>query len=147
MTFPLPTGDFNFLGIDSMSNESIMDLIVNWDVNGEWGYIFEVDINVPLRLHDEHNELPFMAEQINGRLTPNLFNKTNYRTHVIILGQALKHGLELVKVHKIIKYKQSRWLKDYIQHNTNMRANTQVILIQILFFKFRTRISGISSSL
>ena len=37
------------------------------------------------------------------------------------LNQALKHGLVLKKVHRVIKFVQSAWLKPYIMKNTILR--------------------------
>ena len=34
---------------------------------------------------------------------------------------ALKHGLKLQKVHRVIEYNQSNWLKPYIDKNTELR--------------------------
>ena len=43
------------------------------------------------------------------------------------LKQALKHGLILQKIHKILEFSQSRWLKPYIDLNSRLRqeAKTQ----------------------
>ena len=37
------------------------------------------------------------------------------------LDQALKHGLVLKKVHRVISFQQSAWLKVYIDKNTELR--------------------------
>ena len=62
--------------------------------------------STPKRLHDLHNDLPFMCEkmEINGveKLVPNLRDKRNYVIHLEALNQALKHGLILEKVHQVI---------------------------------------------
>ena len=41
------------------------------------------------------------------------------------LQQALKHGLELTKFHKVIKFKQEKWLKSYTESNAKLRANAK----------------------
>ena len=41
------------------------------------------------------------------------------------LKQALDHGLILTKVHRVIEYNQSNWLKPYIDKNTELRANAK----------------------
>ena len=35
----------------------------------------KVDINYPKSLHDKHNDYPFLPEQLNDKLIPNLCNK------------------------------------------------------------------------
>ena len=39
-----------------------------------------------------------------------------------MLYQALKHGLILEKVHRVIEFNQSAWLKPYIDFNTQLRT-------------------------
>ena len=41
--------------------------------------------------------------------------------HIKSLKQALKHGLKLKKVRRIIKFNQKPWLKPYIDMNTELR--------------------------
>ena len=53
----------------------------------------------------------------NGRaqkLVPNLRDKKGYVVHIQALDQALKHGLKFKKVHRVIEFQQSRWMKAYI---------------------------------
>ena len=49
--------------------------------------------------------------------------KKNYVVHISALKQALNHGLELEKVHRVIMFKQKAWLKPYIDKNTQLRTN------------------------
>ena len=96
--------------------------------NSYWGYgyLLEVDVQYPRELHDHHNDLPFMCEKIkiNGveKLVPNLYDKEKYVIHVKALKQALDHGLVLRKVHRVIQFKQSAWMKEYIGFNTRLRT-------------------------
>ncbi|XP_057310492.1 uncharacterized protein LOC130648456 [Hydractinia symbiolongicarpus] len=79
-----------------------------------------------ITIHDKHNELPFLPERRMiyrvEKLIPNLENKRKYVVHIGALHQALKHGLELKKVHRAIQFKHSAWLKPYIDHNTKLRT-------------------------
>lgn len=123
MTFPLPVSNFTI--INSPLQDQINNCIYNWNFDNELGYILEVDINIPVELHDYFNELPPLPEHYNNRLTPTLMNKTNYRLHICLLQQSLKLGLQLIRVHTIIQFKQKAWLKDYIQTNTDLRSKTK----------------------
>ena len=86
------------------------------------GYILDVDVRYPKELHDSHNDLPFMCERmkINGveKLIPNLYDKKRYVIHIRALDQASKHGLVLERIHGAIEFKQSAWMKEYIDFNT-----------------------------
>ena len=42
----------------------------------------------------------------------------------------LKHGLQLVKVHRILKFRQSAWIKPYIDLNTAKRRATKSSFLQ-----------------
>ena len=55
------------------------------------------------------------------KLVPNLYDKKKYVIHIRALDQALKHGLILEKVHRVIEFNQSAWLKPYINFNTELR--------------------------
>ena len=41
--------------------------------------------------------------------------------HIKALNQALKHDLKLKKVHWVIEFQQSKWIKAYIMLNTNAK--------------------------
>ena len=47
--------------------------------------------------------------------------KKKYVVHTSILKQALDHGLNLKKVHRVIEFNQEAWLKKYIDINTELR--------------------------
>ena len=58
-------------------------------------------------------------------MVPNLNDKKNYFIHIKVLNQALKHGLILEKVHRMIEFNQSAWLKSYIDFNTQLRTQAK----------------------
>ena len=57
------------------------------------------------------------------KLIPNLGEKTNYVVHYRNLQLYLSLGMKLTKIQKILKLKQSDWMKIYIRFNTKKRAN------------------------
>ena len=119
MSQPLPTGGFKW--VDVNPNE-ISELTTRTDK----GYLLEVDVSYPKELHNPHNDLPFMCErmEINGveKLVPNLRDKKSYVIHIQALNQALQHGLRLDRIHRVIEFDQSPWLKTYIDFNTQLRT-------------------------
>lgn len=128
MTHNLPVGDFQLTEYNKEESviyiKKILEICENYDENQDIGYIFEVDISYPQSLHLKHNPLPFLVENVHGKLIPMLNDKLNYRLHIVILIQCLKHGLILERIHKIITFKQKPWLRDYVMMNTEKRAAT-----------------------
>ena len=57
------------------------------------------------------------------KLIPNLGNKTNYVLYYKNLQLYLSLGMKLTKIHKMLKFKQSDWMKKYIKFNTEKRIN------------------------
>ena len=118
---PLPTGGFKW--VDVNPNE-----ISEFATRTDKGYLLEVDVSYPKELQNPHNDLPFMCErmEINGveKLVPNLRDKKSYVIHIQALNQALQHGLRLDRIHLVIEFDQSPWLKTYIDFNTQLRTAT-----------------------
>lgn len=119
----LPEKDFVWLSPEEIQKIDILSLSSTSSV----GYILEVDLEYPENIHDLHNELPFCPENFKPpnskycKLVPNLNNKVNYVIHYIYLQQCLKHGLKITKIHRVVKFTQSPWLKKYIDTNTQIR--------------------------
>ena len=119
MSQPLPTGGFKWVDIE-----------INWvrepAKRDAIGYLLEVDVKYPNNIHKSHDELPFMSEkmEINGvtKLVPNLHDKSKYVIHIRALAQVIKHGLILERIHRAIEFKQSAWMKPYIDFNTQLRS-------------------------
>ena len=76
-----------------------------------------------------HNNYPLAPERIEvnkvDKLIPNLGYKEKYIIHYENLKQYLSLGLKLVKIHSGIKFKESPWLKKYIDLNTNLRTKAK----------------------
>ena len=56
------------------------------------------------------------------KLVPNLHHKRNYVIHIRALDQALKHGLIPDRIHQVIEFYQSAWMKSYIDFNTTQNS-------------------------
>ena len=121
MSQKLPVNGFKWLDSDKINEE----FIKNYNEDNNKGYILEVDVKYPKRLHKLHSDLPFLSERIEinkfKKLVCNLFNKKKYVTHINSLKQALNHGLKIKKIHRIIVFNQKAWLKSYIDMNIELR--------------------------
>ena len=100
------------------------------------GYILEVDLKSPDELHVLHNDYPLAPEKLAisydmlsdyckkiadeyeikvgdvKKLIPNLGNKTNYVVHYRNLQLYLSLGMKLTKIHRVLEFKQSDWMKN-----------------------------------
>ncbi|KAJ8979283.1 hypothetical protein NQ317_004428 [Molorchus minor] len=125
MTQALPTNGFIWLSVEELANLDIMSI----SDEGNEGYILEVDVHYPHELHDLHCDLPFLVENVVppnsksklSKLIPNLNDKKQYVVHYKTLQQAISHGLVVTHIHRALKFKQSRWMKKYIDLNTDLR--------------------------
>ena len=111
----LPTHGFLWVKAEDFTPEKIDQLVKK----GKRGYLLEVDVEYPKELHENHNELP------EKKLAPNLKDKKGYVVHIKALNQALKHDLKLKKVHQVIEFQQSKWVKAYIILNTRLRKDAK----------------------
>ena len=127
MSQPLPTGGFHWVEFDESKN--LKTIIDQLSKRKDHGYLLEVDVTYPRELHDYHNDLPFMCAKmkLNGveKLVPNLYYKKKYIIHIKALKQAIDHGLVLEKIHRAIEFKQSAWMREYIDFNTRLRTATK----------------------
>ena len=129
MSQKLPTGKFKW------GNEKNFDLN---NYTGEKGCIIECDLEYPEKLHDKHNMYPLAPEKLLvekdmlspycneilnefkmqkntcKKLIPNLMNKQKYVLHYKNLQLYLDLGMKLKKIHRVLEFKQTTWLKDYI---------------------------------
>ena len=123
MSQPLPTGEFKWINCDNWNPKRLVDIL---SAEKNHGYLLEVDVNYPKDLHDLHNDSPFMCSKmkVNGveKLIPNLDDKRKYIIHIRALKQALDDGLVLEKIHRCIRFKQSLWMKEYVDFNTRLRT-------------------------
>lgn len=137
---PLPTGDFRWYDEDeirvlelklkssTISSPYSADCQDEDSVFSSKSCFLEVDLEYPHTLHDAHSDLPFCPESKippNGRekkLLTTLEPKRNYVLHLEMLLLALNHGLQLIKVHRVLEFSQRPWLKHFIMLNTKLRT-------------------------
>ena len=143
MNQPLPYGGFDWL-TKKETNKLHLDSISE---NSSTGYFLEVNLEYPSALHDSHNDYPLAPEKLEisfdmlsrycsdiakkygtkvggvKKLVPNLRNKSKYVVHYKNLQLYLSLGMKLSKIHGVLKFKQSDWLKEYIDFNTEKRKN------------------------
>ena len=65
--------------------------------------------------------------EINGveKLVLNLRDEKGYIIHIRALNEALKHGLIPDRIHRVIEFDQSAWMKPYTDFNTQLRAKAK----------------------
>ena len=119
----LPINGFKWVNDISRINEKF---VKSYDKkNSDKGYILEVDVDYPSKLHKLHSDMPFLPERMKidktQKVVCNLRDKKKHVVHISILKQALNHGLKLKKVHRVIEFNQEAWLKKYIDMNTELR--------------------------
>ena len=138
----LPYGEFE--GLKNVDSFHVMSINKKSDV----GYILEVDLKYPNELHDLYNDYSLAPEKLIvtndilsnfckiiadkyeikvgdvKKLIPNLGNKTKYVVHYRNLQLYLSLGMKLTKIHRVLKFKQSNWMKKYIDFNTEKKKKS-----------------------
>ena len=93
MSKKLPVNNFEWIKDICQFNE---DFIINYNEESDKGYFLEIIVQYPEKLHECHNNLPFLPERMRTerveKLVANLHDKTEYVIHIKKLKQALSHG-------------------------------------------------------
>ena len=126
MSENLPVDGFKWVKDLSQFNE---DFTKKYDKNSNKGYFLEVDAEYPKKLFNLHKGLPFLSERKKvkklKKLICNVQDKEKYVVHIRDLKQALNHGLELKRVHRVIRFNQKACLKPYIEMNTKIKKRSK----------------------
>ena len=141
----LPTGNFKWLSQKQIEKTNLG----KYTENSKKGLILEVDLEYPQELHDLHNDYPLGPEKIKvakdmlsdyckkiadkfnissglvHKLIPTLNDKEKYILHYRNLQSYLSLGLKLKKIHRVLEFDQSPWLKQYIDFNTQKRTHAK----------------------
>ena len=131
----------------------------NFDVNSiseknPIGYILEIDFQYLDELHVLHNDYPLASEKLAipydmvsdcckkiadeyeikvgdvKKIIPNLGSKTNYVLHYENLQLYLSVEMKLTKIHRVLKFKQSDWMKKYIWILTLKKEQMLLIVLK-----------------
>ena len=132
------------------------DLYMNWletmlntPEDSDFGYFVEVDTRYPDNIKEKTKNFPFCPE--NKKINPDRYNnfmnkiksknytksrklicdwtaKKKYLIHYSMLKFYVRHGMIVEKNHKIISFKQSKWLEKYISFITQKRIKLQMVL-------------------
>ena len=146
MSSYLPYGGFKWLKNVVNSNiESISE-------SSPIGYDLEVHLEYPEKLHVLHNSYPLTLEKLAipynmlsdyckkiadeyeikvgdvKKLISKLGDKINYVLHYRNLQLYFSLGMKLTKIHRVLKFKQSYWMKKYIDFNTEKEKMLSMIL-------------------
>ena len=131
-----------------LKNIDKFDIIMSINDKSPIAYFLEVDLEYPEELPELHNDFPLPPEKFAvssdmlskyckknadnyeikvgdvKTFISNLGNKTNYVVHYRNLQLYLSLGMKLTKIHRVLKFKQSDWMKKYIDFNTKKRMNS-----------------------
>ena len=162
MSEPFPTGNFKWMSEREISK---IDL-GKYKADGKKGLILEVDLEYPQELHDLHNDYPLAPEKVKvsknmlsgyckkiaekynisiglvSKLIPTLRDKKEYVLHYRNLQLYLEIGLKIKKIHRVLKFDQSPWLKQYIDFNTEKRKNAKNSFEKDFFKLMNNRVFG-----
>ena len=141
----LPTGGFRW-----MTQKQIDKInLAKYQEDSKKGLIVEVDLEYPKELHDLHNDYPLGPEKVKvtndmlseycknisekysistglvSKLIPTLGSNEKYVLHYRNLQLYIDLGLKVTKVHRVLEFNQSPWLKQYIDFNTEKRKNSK----------------------
>ena len=140
----LPTGGFKWLTEKAINK---IDL-AKYKEDSKKCLILEVDMEYPRELHDLYNDYPLAPEKIKvikemlspcesirenfnisigqvHTLIPTLNNKEKYVLHYRNLQIYTDLGLKVKKVHRVLEFNQSPWLRQYIDFNTQKRTKAK----------------------
>ena len=135
MSQPLPYDDIKFENV-------CLQEILNTPDDSDIGYFLEVDLEYSYNIRQKTKHFPFCPENksiskddfspymksimpktyvSHKKLICDWTDKKNYLIHCRMLKFYIRHGTKIKKVHRVISFKQSKWLENYIYFNTHKR--------------------------
>ena len=143
----LPIGDYEFMSPEDI-RKYFKKMLRKYTLEGDEGvgFIAEVDLEYPKELHEIHKSFPLAPCQTSiphdhlspyqkkchevlgtrqsktTKLMGTFYKREKYVLHAANLKLYLKLGMKLTKVYKVLKFKESRFLKPYIDLCTALRS-------------------------
>ena len=140
MCEPLPIDQFSM--VDDPDAFDVMQVADD----AEYGYILEIDGYMPNDKHDIFNDYPLAPEKIHvtqdmlspfqqqhfptnkstEKLVPHLGRLEKYVVHYRNLKLYLQLGLQVTKIHRVIRFRQGAWLKSFMELNIEQRREADL---------------------
>ena len=137
----LPYKDFRWLTGRELKTIDFL----NHPADAEFGFALEVDLTYPSHLHDGHNDLPLAPQNVHinfdmlseyqkttwpgnakasgsKKLTPTFQDRRGYGLHYLALQLYTEFGMELVKIHRGVIFRQKPWIRPYVEFHQNKRS-------------------------
>ncbi|XP_063235651.1 uncharacterized protein LOC134538341 [Bacillus rossius redtenbacheri] len=120
----LPVGKFEWVPRDEYASWDFNAI----DIDGDTSYFAEVDLTFPDDCHDRLSDLPLAPVNgvpPNGRMSKLLLTlvpRNNYVVHAKTLRHYVRYGAVIGQVHRVLRFEQAAWMKDYITFNAERRA-------------------------
>jgi len=150
----MPIGEIRFLDEEEVKKFSL-DMIQD---EAEYGFALVVDIEYPESLHLDHNAFPlapyskdityddlsfysqtcvnFFSQKRSyksKKLVASVENKYNYVCQGTNLKFYVAMGLKITKIHKIIQYRQGKFLLPFVKHCYQKRASALTIVYKLIY--------------
>lgn len=145
-TFPLPCKDFNFLSPDKISE-------IDWktvELMKDTGYFVEVTLSYPENIREKTASFPLCPETFQieyehlspyqksvldtvygkksykaKKLTSTFFKREKIVLHALNLRLFLDLGMEIEEVFRVISFKQSNFMKEWVDFCTKKRSEAK----------------------
>ena len=151
---PQPISDFTWADVEEYVEKDWS----KYEEGAEYGMILEVDLIYPGQLHDSHDSFPLCPHRLDidesmlspyqlrclrelrstdkhrsRKLVSSFLPRTDYVVHEATLSTYLQLGMQLKAVKRILKFKQSSFLKIFIDFCIEKRRESQTEFRKRLF--------------
>eukprot|EP01061_Rhynchopus_euleeides_P015766 TRINITY_DN26813_c0_g1_i2.p1 TRINITY_DN26813_c0_g1~~TRINITY_DN26813_c0_g1_i2.p1 ORF type:complete len:465 (+),score=-66.34 TRINITY_DN26813_c0_g1_i2:65-1396(+) len=145
MVQTLPYAEFQWANNKCLTDETVLA----YNNECEYGLTLMVDLEYPKELHKLHSDFPLAPyqrsvnwnetstlqqrildnneknHQKNTKLIADFRKREEYIVDINYLKFLLESGVKVTKYHKAITYKQKKWMKPYIDLNTELRSKAK----------------------